>query len=317
MNIVKLSSLKESMAPGQKSPILILDSKYSASKGTLYIEDIAQLVKAHNNEVLMGNSVWLRSDTELKVRYYNTIELAANTCTNIVKYKYGESYGADDTTIVPYNPNNAYITINYSFATTPPSAPDVFPESDIDESTTASSATTETYVASNVTLHDYQKECHLFNVNAIPTDIVIGEGIVTGLDVNASPSVNRISCIGTASFGGKQVVDGEEITSWFEILNLCGLPNLEYIASPYNTNYIRLIMVYNYQLKQLFTFVNLSRFVIYNKETDNVTDIINGTTAYTENVPYYIINYTAESFSQEELDLAAAKNITLVKINAE
>lgn len=315
MNIVKLSSLKESMAPGQKSPILILDSKYSASKGTLYIEDIAQLVKAHNNEVLMGNSAWLRSDTELKVRYYNALELASNTCTNIVKYKYGESYGADDTTIVPYNPNNAYITINYSFSTTPPSAPDVFPDSDADPS--LMDDIPEAVDSPIVTLHNYQKECHLFNVNAIPTDIIIGEGIVTGLDLNASPSINRISCIGTASFGGKRTIDGEETTSWFEILDLCGLPNLEYIASPYNTNYIRLIMVYNYQLKQLFTFVNLSRFVIYNKETDNVTDIINGTTAYTENVTYYIINYTAESFSQEELDLAAAKNITLVKINAE
>lgn len=146
----------------------------------------------------------------------------------------------------------------------------------------------------------FDKSCYITCKEGSPVSLFIYTGTVNKLDLSACPTIRTIY------FNGPNTIDTD-------ILDIRSLHNFN-ILNAHEGNSIKIILGYSKLHKKYYILSNFTHGRIMSNNTSNITPFISSLSSYNVPTPFYMVNYLNEQFTENELQIAADKNIIPINV---
>lgn len=146
----------------------------------------------------------------------------------------------------------------------------------------------------------FDKSCYITCKEGSPVSLFIYTGTVNKLDLSACPTIRTIY------FNGPNTIDTD-------ILDIRSLHNFN-ILNAHEGNSIKIILGYSKLHKKYYILSNFTHGRIMSNITSNITPFISSLSSYNVPTPFYMVNYLNEQFTENELQIAADKNIIPINV---
>lgn len=146
----------------------------------------------------------------------------------------------------------------------------------------------------------FDKSCYITCKEGSPVSLFIYTGTVGKLDLSACPTIRTIY------FNGPNTIDTD-------ILDIRSLHNFN-ILNADEGNSIKIILGYSKLHKKYYILSNFTHGRIMSNNMSNIAPFISSLNPYNVSTPFYTVNYLNEQFTENELQIAADKNIILINV---
>ena len=146
----------------------------------------------------------------------------------------------------------------------------------------------------------FDKSCYITCKEGSPVSLFIYTGTVGKLDLSACPTIRTIY------FNGPNTID----TDILDIRNLHNFNTLNVDEG----NSIKIILGYSKLHKKYYILSNFTHGRIMSNNMSNITPFISSLSPYNVPTPFYMVNYLNEQFTENELQIAADKNIIPINV---
>lgn len=146
----------------------------------------------------------------------------------------------------------------------------------------------------------FDKSCYITCKEGSPVSLFIYTGTVGKLDLSACPTIRTIY------FNGPNTIDTD-------ILDIRSLHNFNTLNAD-EGNSIKIILGYSKLHKKYYILSNFTHGRIMSNNMSNIAPFISSLNPYNVSTPFYMVNYLNEQFTENELQIAADKNIILINV---
>lgn len=146
----------------------------------------------------------------------------------------------------------------------------------------------------------FDKSCYITCKEGSPVSLFIYTGTVSKLDLSACPSIRSIY------FNGPNTID----TDILDLRNLFNFNTLNVDEG----NSIKIILGYSKLHKKYYILSNFTHGRIMSNNISNIIPFISPLNPYNVPTPFYMVNYLNEQFTENELQIAADKNIIPINV---
>lgn len=146
----------------------------------------------------------------------------------------------------------------------------------------------------------FDKSCYITCKEGSPVLLVIPTGTISKLDLSACPTIRTIY------FDGPNTVNAD-------ILDIRNLYNFN-ILNVNEGNSIKIVLGYSNLHKKYYILSNFTHGRIMSNNVSNIIPFISPLNPYDIPTPFYMVNYLNEQFTENELQVAADKNIIPINV---